>query len=123
VDGRFAVWDLPPGVYRVRVDLKPPLRLWKYSPGFQLHADPDRVELLHCPARVELIASRRAARSPSSSQVGEATGARASRRFLVRPPPSRQPAGGESRRTGPRSWRRGRAPMAWLTAWRCRATL
>ena len=58
-DGRFAVWDLPPGVYRVRVDLKPPLRLWKYTPGFQLHADPDRIELLHCPARVELIASRR----------------------------------------------------------------
>ena len=58
-DGRFAVWDLPSGVYRVRVDLKPPLRLWKYTPGFQLHADPDRIELLHCPARLELIASRR----------------------------------------------------------------
>ena len=43
-DGRFAVWDLPPGVYRVRVGLKPPLRLWKYTPGFQLHADPDRIE-------------------------------------------------------------------------------
>jgi hypothetical protein len=57
--GRFAVWDLPPGVYRVRVELKPPLRLWKYTPGFQLHADPDRIDLLHCPARVELIASRR----------------------------------------------------------------
>lgn len=58
-DGRFAVWDLPSGVYRVRVELKPPLRLWKYTPGFQLHADPDRIELLHCPARLELIASRR----------------------------------------------------------------
>jgi hypothetical protein len=58
-DGRFAVWDLPPGVYRVRVDLKPPLRLWKYTPGFQPDADPDRIELLHCPARVELIASKR----------------------------------------------------------------
>ena len=58
-DGRFAVWDLPRGVYRIRVDLKPPLRLWKYTPGFQLHADPDRIELLDCPARLELIASRR----------------------------------------------------------------
>ena len=54
-----SLWDLPPGVYRVRVDLKPPLRLWKYTPGFQVHADPDRIELLHCPARVELIVSRR----------------------------------------------------------------
>ena len=58
-DGRFAVWDLPRGVYRVRVDLRSPLRLWKYRPGFQLHADPDRIELLDCPARLELIASRR----------------------------------------------------------------
>ena len=59
VDGRFAVWDLPPGVYRIRVELQAPLRLWKYRSGFQLHADPERIELLQCPARVELIASRR----------------------------------------------------------------
>ena len=58
-DGRFAVWDLPRGVYRVRVDLRSPFRLWKYTPGFQLHADPDHIELVDCPARLELIASRR----------------------------------------------------------------
>ena len=56
--GRFAVWDLPPGVYRVRVDLQPPLTLWKYSPGFHYHtADPDRIVLGSCPARVSLTAS------------------------------------------------------------------
>jgi hypothetical protein len=58
-DGRFAVWDLPRGVSHVRVNLKPPLRLWKSKPGFQLHADPGRIKLLDCPARLELIASRR----------------------------------------------------------------
>ena len=46
-------------MYRVRVNLKPPLRLWKYRPGFQIHADAAVIELLDCPARLELIASRR----------------------------------------------------------------
>jgi len=56
--GRFAVWDLPPGVYRVSVDLPPPFRLWTSPPGFRrLGTDPDRIELLTCPARLSLTAS------------------------------------------------------------------
>jgi hypothetical protein len=55
--GRFAVWDLPQGVYHVTVELKPPLKLENYSRGFhQQNSDPSRIDLRDCSARVSLIA-------------------------------------------------------------------
>jgi hypothetical protein len=55
--GRFSVWDLPQGVYRVRIDLKPPFRLVGDSPSFhQQFADPERIELQDCPARLSFLA-------------------------------------------------------------------
>jgi hypothetical protein len=53
----FSVWDLSRAVYRVGVELRPPLRLFDYSPGFhQQHGDPDAVELRECPVRVSFVA-------------------------------------------------------------------
>ena len=58
-EGRFSVWNVPDGVYRVTVQLKSPLKLDDYSPGFHYSSsDPDQVELRGCPARVFFVASR-----------------------------------------------------------------
>jgi hypothetical protein len=56
--GHFSFMNLPPGVYRIAVALKPPLRLSSYPPGFrgihQRAEDPQRIELRDCPVRVDL---------------------------------------------------------------------
>ena len=56
-DGRFAVWNLPKGRYRLELALPPPLKLEKYFRGFhQADANPDLIQLAECPARVTLVA-------------------------------------------------------------------
>lgn len=58
-EGHFSVWNLPDGVYRVKVEVKPPLTLDDYSPGFHFSSsDPNQVQLDGCPARVFFVARR-----------------------------------------------------------------
>jgi hypothetical protein len=58
--GHFSFATLPPGVYRIDVALRPPLKLSTYPPGFrgfhQRSENPERIELRDCPVRVALQA-------------------------------------------------------------------
>jgi hypothetical protein len=59
-EGHFSFATLPPGVYRIKVALEPPLKLSSYPPGFrgfhQRSENPERIELRDCPVRVALQA-------------------------------------------------------------------